>query len=95
MQDTKTRTVAVDAALAERLQLLATEQGRPFEVLFEEALEAYLVRQGQEEAEWDREALEASDEYQRTGLHLTNEEVMDWLHRRAKGEDVELPPWHT
>jgi len=30
-------------------------------------------------------------DYERTGLHLTNEEVIEWLERRANGEDVPMP----
>jgi predicted transcriptional regulator len=91
MEETKVRSIDVDAALVERLERIADEQQRSLEAVLDEALEAYLAQ----EAEWDREAVEASEEYQRTGLHLTNDEVMDWLHRRANGEDVELPQCHT
>lgn len=34
-------------------------------------------------------------DYERTGLHVTNEEVMEWLERRANGEDIPMPKPHT
>lgn len=35
------------------------------------------------------------EEFRRTGLHLTQEEVFDWLERVAAGEDCEMPPCHV
>jgi predicted transcriptional regulator len=34
-------------------------------------------------------------EYERTGLHVTNDEMMEWLERTANGEDVPMPKPHT
>jgi len=34
-------------------------------------------------------------EYERTGLHVTNDEILEWLERRANGEDVPMPEAHT
>lgn len=95
MEDTKIKSVDADATLVDRLQHLAAEQGRAIGAVVNEAFDSYLDGQAQDDAEWDREAMESWEEYQRTGLHLTNEEVMAWLDRLAKGEDVEPPPCHT
>ncbi|RYZ67796.1 MAG: hypothetical protein EOP08_01995 [Proteobacteria bacterium] len=34
-------------------------------------------------------------EYERTGLHLTNDEMKEWLERIANGEDAPMPKPHT
>lgn len=86
--------VPIDADLIERFERLAAEQDRPTEFLLDEALGDYLLRE--EESAADRKAIALSlEEFERTGLHLTNAEVMEWLERRARGEDVPLPPTHT
>jgi predicted transcriptional regulator len=41
------------------------------------------------------EVQESADEYQRTGLHLTHEEVDAWLEKLQRGEDAQLPECHT
>ena len=41
------------------------------------------------------DAVAAWEHYERTGLHLTQEEADAWLTKLAMGEDAELPPCHT
>ena len=94
MEDTKISTVDVDAALMERLERLADEQNRPAEVLFVEALNAYLTRE-EDTAYERRELLARSAEFDQNGLHLTHEEVKAWIRRRAVGDKAPLPPCHT
>ena len=52
------------------------------------------VSRGEKREAWRRAGMAAWEEHQRTGLHLTNEEVLDWLVRTAAGEDVEMPECH-
>jgi hypothetical protein len=44
---------------------------------------------------WRQEGLAAWEEYQLTGLHLTNEEAKDWLAQLAAGNNVEPPECHV
>ena len=81
----------LDAELKQRVERLAKSLETSPESVIETAIAEYVER----EEEWDREAIESYEEYKRTGLHLTNDEVMAWLERRANGEDVPLPPCHT
>lgn len=86
--------VPLDADIVERFDRLAADQDRPRNVLLDEALGDYLLRE--EELAADRKAIADSiEEFERTGLHLTNDEVMEWLERRSRGEDIPLPPLHT
>jgi predicted transcriptional regulator len=41
-----------------------------------------------------RDTLDAWEEYQRTGLHCTGEEVSEWLRKLARGEDAPPPTPH-
>lgn len=40
-------------------------------------------------------ARESARHYEETGLHLTHQEVKDWMKRRARGERVPAPKLHT
>ncbi len=86
--------VTINAALAERLARLAEKrQISPTRLL--EGLLAQSLDLEESEAEWDRRAQESADAFDRDGLHLTHQEVLDWMARRMKGEDAPPPPCHT
>ena len=76
-----------------QLTNLAELRQRSVHSLMLQALETYVTRELKREA-WRQEGIAAWDEYQRTGLHLTNDEVLDWLGRTAAGENVEMPECH-
>ena len=41
-----------------------------------------------------QEVIAAWNHYQSTGLHLTEEEMDDWLRKLEAGEDAEIPECH-
>lgn len=86
--------VPLDAEILERFERLAAEHQRPAWALLDEALFDYLVREEEIVAERKMlsERIEAMD---RTGLHLTHEEMSDWFERRMRGEDAPMPTPHT
>ena len=86
-------SVKLPASLHARLASLAEARSRSAHSLMVQAIESYVSREEKREA-WRREGIVAWEEYQRTGLHLTNGEVMEWLARTAAGEDVEMPECH-
>ncbi len=59
-----------------------------------EAIEEYVSRQ-EKRLSFLNDAQAAWQDYQRTGLHLTNEEVGDWLAKIEAGEYAELPECHV
>ena len=77
----------------DRLRTAAARQRRTPNWLMREAIEQYLTRD-EAEAEFAADARKALADYRRTGLHVTNEEVMDWLDKLARGEDAEMPKPH-
>lgn len=83
----------LDEALHQRIQHLAQTQNRTAHAMLHTAIENYLEREEKRQA-FQQDALEAWEEYQRTGLHLTGEEVDAWLARLQAGEDAPLPPCH-
>ena len=58
-----------------------------------EAIAQYVEREEKREA-YLRDAQNAWEELQRTGLHLTMEEADEWLTQLAAGNDVEPPECH-
>jgi predicted transcriptional regulator len=89
-----TTSLKLDADLKRRIQRLAESRKRTPHWLMKEAIEKYAAHEEWRDELW-RDANAAMEDYDRTGLHLTGEEVQEWLRRRAAGEDVDLPPCHT
>lgn len=94
MADTTTTSLKLDAAMKDRVKRLADATQRSPHWLMKQAIEQYVEREEKRER-FRREAVAAAEEFDRTGLHLTGEEVDAWLERLANGEDVEMPAWHT
>lgn len=88
-----TKSVKLGPDLEERLEKVAGRRDRSSHWVMKRAIEEFVERD-EEEAAFNKRAQESWEHYQRTGLHLTNEEVMDWLDRRIRGEDVPLPKAH-
>ncbi|PSO09596.1 transcriptional regulator [Sphingobium sp. AEW4] len=53
----------------------------------------YVEREEKRET-FRQDAIQAWDEYQQTGLHLTLEEADAWLAKLEAGEDAEPPKCH-
>jgi len=58
-----------------------------------QAIEDFVSREEKREA-WRQEGIAAWEEYQRTGLHLTNDEVIEWMDKIIQGEKAPLPKCH-
>lgn len=86
-------SIKIPSKLKERIQSLAEARHSTAHSLMLQALEAYVGREEKREA-LRMEAIQAHDEYMRTGLHLTNTEMKLWLAELAKGNDVEPPACH-
>ena len=86
-------SIKIPAGLRERLQHLATSRQRTPHALMIQAIENFVSREEKREA-WRQEGVAAWEEYQRTGLHLTNAEVKDWLSQLAAGNNTEPPKCH-
>ena len=58
-----------------------------------EAIQQYVEREEKREA-LRQATLQAWQEYQTTGLHVTGDEADAWLAKLAEGQDVEPPQCH-
>jgi len=86
-------SVKLDDELKGRVQHLAASRRRTPHWIMREAIAEYVGREEKRES-FKREALEAWEDYQRTGLHLTGKEVDEWLAKLEAGENAEMPACH-
>lgn len=87
-------SVKLDDDLKGRVKHLADARRRTPHWIMREAIAEYVEREEKRES-FKREALEAWEDYKHTGLHLTGEEVDEWLAKLEVGEDAEMPECHT
>lgn len=59
-----------------------------------QALETFVNREEKREA-WRQEGIAAWEEYKRTGLHLTQEELESWANKLDQDEKVPMPKCHV
>lgn len=90
----RSTSLKLDPAIKERVQRLADAQRRSAHWVMKEAIEEYVEREEKRE-KLRHDVTEAWEHYEQTGLHLTGDEVDEWLSRLAAGEDVEPPECHT
>lgn len=79
--------------LKNRIQSLAATQQRSTNALVVQSVEAFVERAEKREA-FRQEGIAAWEEYQRTGLHLTNAEVIGWMDKIIQGEKAPMPKCH-
>lgn len=93
MQASINSSVKIPSELHSRIKSLADLRKQSVHAVMRQALEAYVSREEKREA-WRREGIEAWEEYQKTGLHLTNEEVIGWMDKIISGEKAQMPKCH-
>lgn len=86
-------SIKLDDDLKNRIQHLAESRRRSAHWIMREAITQYIEREEKREA-YLRDAQNAWEEFQRTGLHVTAEEADEWLAQLAAGNDVEPPECH-
>ena len=77
----------------DRLKALAESKQRSANWLVNDAVGRYLDHE-ESETELREELLARHRDFQETGLHVTHEEALDWLRKRAAGEDIPVPKAH-
>lgn len=85
--------VKLDVDIRERMKHLAQVRQRTTHWLMREAIEQYVEREEKQIAARE-DALNAWEEYQLTGLHVSHQEADAWLAKLESGEDVEPPECH-
>ena len=86
-------SIKLDDSLKDRLQRLAEARRRSTHWIMREAIEQYVEHEEKRES-FKQDALNAWQQYQQTGKHVTLEEADAWLAKLEAGEDVEPPACH-
>jgi predicted transcriptional regulator len=86
-------SIKLDIETKDRVQRLAASRKRTAHWVMKEAIEQYVTREESLEAA-HQAALDAWENYKRTGLHLTLEEADKWLAELEAGNDIEPPACH-
>ena len=86
--------VKIDPQMKQRLQRLAKARHRTPHWVMREAIEQYVAREEKREA-LHQDALQAWQEYEKTGLHVTGEEAIAWLETWGGEDEKEAPQCHV
>jgi len=86
-------SLKLDDELKGRVQQLAEVRRRSSHWIMREAIAQYVEREEKREA-LRRETLDAWDEFQATGLHLTGDEVEKWLSTWGTDDELPAPECH-
>lgn len=94
MPSASTTSLKLDPQMKERVQRLAEARRRTSHWIMREAIDEYVSREEKRE-QLRVETIAAWESYQRTGLHVTDEEMDEWLDKLAAGEDAPPPACHV
>ncbi|MFC3902386.1 Predicted transcriptional regulator [Acinetobacter marinus] len=86
-------SVKIDDGLKERIHMLADARQRSAHWIMRQAIEEYVERE-EKRAQFHQDAVNAWQQYQADGLHLTQAEAEQWLVKLEAGEDAEIPECH-
>ena len=86
-------SIRLPAELKARVQGLAAMRPRSTNALVVQAVAAFVEREEKREA-IRQECIAAHEHYQRTGLHVTQAEVKDWIARLRQGKQTDAPICH-
>jgi predicted transcriptional regulator len=87
-------SVKLDEGLRDRLRSIAVREGSTPNRLMNEAINEFVDRKERRTA-YLAEVNARYEEYRETGLHLTEDEVDEWLDALLRGEDPPIPEPHT
>ena len=93
MQATVNTSVKMSPILRERIRNLAEARKQSAHAVMLQALETFVSREEKREA-LRQEGIAAWEDFQRTGLHLTNTEVVEWMDTIIRGEKAPMPKCH-
>ena len=86
-------SIKLDAQLKNRIQHLAQLKHRSAHWIMCEAIRNYIESEEAKE-NFKQEALASWVSYQETGLHLTGQEVREWLNNWGTNQEKEIPKCH-
>lgn len=93
MQSVINTSIKISPNLRERIHNLAKIRNISAHSIMLQALETFVTDEEKREA-WRQEGIKAWEEFQQTGLHLTNNEVIEWMDKIIEGKKEPLPKCH-
>lgn len=93
MQSVINTSVKLSPELRDRVKQLAAIRNQSVHSVMLQAIEKYVAHEEKREA-FRQEGIKAYEEFVQTGLHVTGQEVDDWIDRIKKGERAEFPKCH-
>lgn len=94
MPATVNASVKISPTLKNRFLQLAELRKTSTHSLMLQALENFVAHEEKRE-EWRQEGIRAWQEFQLTGLHLTNNEILEWMDKVIAGDSESLPKCHV
>jgi predicted transcriptional regulator len=86
-------SIKLDDSMKERIQALAAERQRTPHWIMKEAIRQYIEAEEAKSA-LQKEAMQSWQHYQETGLHLTGDEVQNWLKTWGTRDETDAPECH-
>lgn len=86
-------SIKLDDEMKARIRALAEQRQRSPHWIMKEAIRQY-VENEEARSSFEREALASWHHYRETGLHLTGQEVQDWLKSWGTDEETDAPECH-
>jgi predicted transcriptional regulator len=86
-------SLKIDDELKSRVQHLASLRDRSPHWIMREAIKQYVEREEARES-FKQDAIRAWENYQASGLHVTQDEADAWLAQLEAGKDAEPPKCH-
>jgi len=86
--------VKLDSDIRERIAKLAKLRKNSSHGLMREAIYEYVEREEKRES-FHQETMLAWEEYKENGLHITSDEIIDWLSSWGTDNEKEMPACHT
>ena len=86
-------SIKIDSAYKDRLNHLASTRRRSSHALAKEAIERFIEEEEEQERAL-REAIASHEEYLETGMHITLDELDDWMATWGTDNEKELPACH-
>lgn len=89
----KPTSVKLDVNTKNRIKQLADSRDRTAHWVMQQAIQQYLDREEKRD-QFRKETIAAWNNYQETGLHVTADEVSDWLDTWGTDKETEAPICH-
>ena len=86
--------ISLDTALQEKVQQMVALKHATLDSIVHQALCEYVEREEKKIA-FQQEAMTAWQNFQQNGLHLTGDEVMNWLDLWGTDKEMEIPQCHN